>query len=113
MATIFIDTLLSPFYDKVIRNVSSNFSDLVVVGERIKTGIIGVGFIKKPTPEKKKGEANAIGSGRLLNMLHSQRTLIAHAYLSLPLPRPYLPPCLSPYQPKPIAANSNTTILAT
>ncbi|RDX82942.1 hypothetical protein CR513_36186, partial [Mucuna pruriens] len=50
-------------------NVTSNFTDLVVVGERIKLGIrrgkfaqasSNVGFTKKPASEKKKGEANAV-----------------------------------------------------
>ncbi|RDX79123.1 hypothetical protein CR513_40488, partial [Mucuna pruriens] len=29
MATMFIDTLHSPFYEKIVGNVASNFSDLV------------------------------------------------------------------------------------
>ncbi|RDX81753.1 hypothetical protein CR513_37526, partial [Mucuna pruriens] len=70
MVTMFIDTLQSPFYDKVIGNVSSNFSDLVVIEERIEVGIRQGKFTyaktrsgsgkKPPTFKKKKGEANAI-----------------------------------------------------
>ncbi|RDX79165.1 hypothetical protein CR513_40440, partial [Mucuna pruriens] len=71
MVTMFIDTLSSPFYDKVVENVSSNFSNLLVVGERIETGIkrgkfahagSSIGFARKSNLEKKKGVANAIGS---------------------------------------------------
>ncbi|RDX83259.1 hypothetical protein CR513_35845, partial [Mucuna pruriens] len=39
MVTMFIDTLHSPFYDKMVGNVVSNFSDLVLIGERIKAGM--------------------------------------------------------------------------
>ncbi|RDX65115.1 hypothetical protein CR513_56250, partial [Mucuna pruriens] len=67
--TIFIDTLPSPYYDKVVGNVTSNFVDLVLVGERIKLGIRhgkfaqasnNVGFANKPASKKKKGEANTV-----------------------------------------------------
>ncbi|RDX67654.1 hypothetical protein CR513_53435, partial [Mucuna pruriens] len=65
MVTMFIDTLPSPYYDKVVGNVASSFTDLVVVGERIELGIRrgnfaqssnSVGFSKKLTSKKKKGE---------------------------------------------------------
>ncbi|RDX69521.1 hypothetical protein CR513_51359, partial [Mucuna pruriens] len=36
---MFIDTLPSPYYDRVVGNVASNFADLVVVGKRIELGI--------------------------------------------------------------------------
>ncbi|RDX88591.1 hypothetical protein CR513_29794, partial [Mucuna pruriens] len=63
MVTMFIDTLLSPYYDKVVGSVASNFADLVVVGERIELGIRcgklaqannHVGFAKKLPSEKRK-----------------------------------------------------------
>ncbi|RDX90789.1 hypothetical protein CR513_27294, partial [Mucuna pruriens] len=69
MVTMFIDTLPSPYYDKVVGNVASNFTNLVVVGERIELGIqrgkfaqtnSGPSFAKKPTSEKKKGETNTM-----------------------------------------------------
>ncbi|RDY13724.1 hypothetical protein CR513_01306, partial [Mucuna pruriens] len=124
MVTMFIDTLPSPFYDKVIGNVSSNFSDLVVIGERIEAGIRRgkftyaankTGFVKKPPAfEKNKEEANAIrfdsffGHGKSTQasppyptqiQLYPQRSPIAHAFSPPPLPQPYLPSCLPPYQP--------------
>lgn len=34
-----MDTLKSPFYDKMIRNALSNFSDMVIVGERAESGM--------------------------------------------------------------------------
>ncbi|RDX81458.1 hypothetical protein CR513_37860, partial [Mucuna pruriens] len=70
MVTMFIDTLPSPYFDKVMGNVASNFTDLVMVGERIELGIrrrqfaqlcSNVGLAKKPMPEKKKGETNTVG----------------------------------------------------
>uniref|UniRef100_A0A151UD77 Retrotransposon gag domain-containing protein n=1 Tax=Cajanus cajan TaxID=3821 RepID=A0A151UD77_CAJCA len=36
---LFIDTLRAPFYDKMIGNISSNFSDIVIIGERIENGM--------------------------------------------------------------------------
>ncbi|RDX62723.1 hypothetical protein CR513_58913, partial [Mucuna pruriens] len=69
MVTMFIDTLLSPCYDRVVGNVVSTFADLVVVGERIELGILqgkfsqvsnNMGFTKKLASEKKKGETNVV-----------------------------------------------------
>ncbi|RDY00806.1 hypothetical protein CR513_15959, partial [Mucuna pruriens] len=42
MVTIFIDTLPSPYYDRIVGNVASNFTDLVVVAPEI-TNIAGAG----------------------------------------------------------------------
>ncbi|RDX87807.1 hypothetical protein CR513_30667, partial [Mucuna pruriens] len=39
MVTMFINTLPSPFHDKVVGSVASSFTDLVTVGERIESGI--------------------------------------------------------------------------
>ncbi|XP_073219674.1 uncharacterized protein [Cicer arietinum] len=48
MVTVFINTLQPPFYDKMIGSVSSNFSDLVIIGERVqmelKSGKIASGY---------------------------------------------------------------------
>ncbi|RDY11523.1 hypothetical protein CR513_03792, partial [Mucuna pruriens] len=97
MVTMFIDTLPSPFYDKVVGNVASSFIDFVVFGERIELGIkrgkfaqsgSNIGFTKKPNQEKKKGEANVV-------LLES-----------------CLPPYQPPYQPKTnnrVVASSNNT----
>ncbi|RDX64692.1 hypothetical protein CR513_56724, partial [Mucuna pruriens] len=67
--TMFIDTFPSPFYDKGVGSVASSFADLLTVVERIELGIkrekfvqasSGIGFVKKPSQEKKKGEAIAV-----------------------------------------------------
>ncbi|RDX83399.1 hypothetical protein CR513_35669, partial [Mucuna pruriens] len=64
MVTMFIDTLPSPYYDKVVGNVTSNFANLVVVGQRIELGIRhgngNMGSAKMLTSEKKRGEANTM-----------------------------------------------------
>ncbi|RDX77785.1 hypothetical protein CR513_42034, partial [Mucuna pruriens] len=39
MVTMFIDTLQPPFYEKMVRNVLSNFSVLVIIDERIDVGV--------------------------------------------------------------------------
>src|SRR3954462_14544145 len=70
---MFMATLQGPYYDKMVGSVSSGFSDLVVIGERIEDGIKS-GKIqgassnsyqaKRPTPnfaKKKEGETNAVG----------------------------------------------------
>ncbi|RDX70795.1 hypothetical protein CR513_49920, partial [Mucuna pruriens] len=97
MVTMFIDTLPTPYYDKVVGNVASNFVDLVVVGERIDNA----SFAKKPVSEKKKGETNIV----LVNPVFPQgkanapsyptqihiKSRSAAAYTNSPLV-PYIPP---------------------
>ncbi|RDX90836.1 hypothetical protein CR513_27258, partial [Mucuna pruriens] len=39
MITIFINTLHLPFYEKIVGNMSINFSDLVLIGERVEVGM--------------------------------------------------------------------------
>jgi len=39
MITMFIETLQTPFYEHVLGSVSSNFSDIVTLGERIEHGL--------------------------------------------------------------------------
>ncbi|RDY06270.1 hypothetical protein CR513_09777, partial [Mucuna pruriens] len=67
MVSMFKETLPSPFYDKVVGSVASNFADLVTVGERIESGlkrgrIAGnpTSSTRKPVPERRKGEANVV-----------------------------------------------------
>ncbi|RDY11607.1 hypothetical protein CR513_03709, partial [Mucuna pruriens] len=56
MVTMFIDTLLVPYYDEVVGNVTSNFVDLMVLTQASNN----VAFAKKPISEKKMGEINAM-----------------------------------------------------
>ena len=39
MVTMFISTLHSPFYEHMLGSVSSNFTDIVIIGERIELGL--------------------------------------------------------------------------
>src|SRR4051812_27348744 len=72
LVKMFMATLQGPYYDKMVGSVSSGFSDLVVIGERIEDGIKS-GKIqgassnsyhsKRPTStfaKKKEGETNAV-----------------------------------------------------
>src|SRR3954462_2874843 len=72
LVDMFMRTLQGPYYDKMVGSVSSGFSDLVVIGERIEDGIKS-GKIqgassnsyhsKRPTStfaKKKEGETNAV-----------------------------------------------------
>ncbi|XP_045822052.1 uncharacterized protein LOC123914933 [Trifolium pratense] len=68
----FMSTLQGPYYEKMIGSISSNFADLVIIGERVEAGIKN-GKIQKFTkdqtggrrsfnanPRKKEEETNAI-----------------------------------------------------
>ncbi|RDX75463.1 hypothetical protein CR513_44646, partial [Mucuna pruriens] len=39
MVTMFIDTLHPPFYEKMVGNVSSDFANLLFIGERVEVGM--------------------------------------------------------------------------
>lgn len=57
---MFINTLHSHFYDYMIENVSWNFADIVLIGERVEVGLqsrkSSYGF---NAGKKKEGETNA------------------------------------------------------
>ena len=36
---MFMNTLRAPFYDKIIGNATTNFFDIIVIGQRIEYGI--------------------------------------------------------------------------
>nr|KYP32590.1 hypothetical protein KK1_046689 [Cajanus cajan] len=69
---LFIDTLQAPFYDKMIGNILSNFSDIVIIGERIENGmrsgkiavnsieIAGLRKFSNGAGKKKEGDTNAV-----------------------------------------------------
>lgn len=59
MVIMFIDTLQSPFYDMMIGNVSSDFSDLVVIGERVEKGMM-IGKIVINSDETNGSETHVI-----------------------------------------------------
>src|SRR3954463_14654467 len=73
LVDMFMATLQGPYYAKMVGSVSSGFSDLVVIGERIEDGIkngkiqgapSGSYQSKRPAPtftKKKEGETNAVG----------------------------------------------------
>nr|XP_027191080.1 uncharacterized protein LOC101494924 [Cicer arietinum] len=69
MVGMFMDTLPSPFFDKMIGSMSSNFSDLVMIGERIESGmrsgkiVCAATSVKRPQTtftKKKEGDTNAV-----------------------------------------------------
>ena len=39
MVAMFVSTLQPLFYEHMVGNVSSNFSDIIIIGERIKIGL--------------------------------------------------------------------------
>ena len=96
IVTMFIDTLQAPYYEKMIGSVSASFSDIVLIGERIKNGLrsgrlvhdaTGGGSVKRPlfNPKRKEGEADHVA-------FESRRSA---ANFVAPSRQPYYP---SPYQ---------------
>jgi hypothetical protein len=73
----FMSTLQGPYYERMIGSISSNFGDLVTIGERVEEGIkngkiqgaasaqAGVKKFFGGPPKKKEGEANAVFSWTL------------------------------------------------
>ena len=55
---MFLNTLKAPYYDRMIRNSNTNFSDVVFMREMIKNGVklgkIESTEAKKPTSKKKE-----------------------------------------------------------
>ena len=61
---MFLNTLKAPYYDRMIGNSNTNFSDVIFAGEMIENGVI-LGKIKsteakKLTSKKKEGETHAM-----------------------------------------------------
>ena len=60
----FLNTLRAPYYDRMVGNSNTNFSDVVSAREMIENGIkldkIESVEAKKPTPKKKERETHAV-----------------------------------------------------
>ncbi|RDY08120.1 hypothetical protein CR513_07682, partial [Mucuna pruriens] len=77
MVTMFIDTLHSPFYEKMVGNVSSNFSDLVLIRERIEARMrkgkimleAATSYANESPDTEEKEEANLMASTPNLQLL--------------------------------------------
>ncbi|XP_050897288.1 uncharacterized protein LOC127104124 [Lathyrus oleraceus] len=73
---MFMGTLQGPYYEKLVGSTSAGFSDLVIAGERIKSGVKAgkipslanvANGAKKPYsrfPKKKEGETNAASTSK-------------------------------------------------
>ncbi|CAN1132462.1 hypothetical protein LINPERHAP2_LOCUS7036, partial [Linum perenne] len=63
MISIFFETLRAPFYNNMLGSIASNFSDLLIIGERIEKGIkhgkIESHESRRTTATKKKDEVHA------------------------------------------------------
>ena len=73
---MFLNTLKAPYYDRMIGNLNTNFSDVVFTGEMIESGIklikIESTKAKKPTPKKKEGEMHVVSyQGKTYNPFYS------------------------------------------
>ena len=75
---MFFNTLKAPYYDRMIGNSNTNFSDVVFVGEMIKSGVkldkIESTEAKKSTLKKKEGETHAVSyQGKAYNPSYSRQ----------------------------------------
>ena len=74
---MFLNTLKAPYYDWMIENSNTNFSDVVSIGEMIESGV-KLGKIegtdaKKSTPKKKEGQTHAVSyQGKTYNPFYSR-----------------------------------------
>ncbi|RDX68158.1 hypothetical protein CR513_52887, partial [Mucuna pruriens] len=118
MVTMFIGTLPSSFYDKAVGSVTLSFANLVIVGERIESGLKrekfaqtnnGTGFVRKSNQERRKGEANTIiiDPSNLYGQVKSPSTL--QIILSKP---GTLAPVTMPTQPKAETTNTRGRVFA-
>ena len=61
---MFLNTLKTPYYDRMIENSNKDFSDVVLVGEMIETGVkqgkIESAKAKKSIPKRKEGETHVV-----------------------------------------------------
>ncbi|RDX82632.1 hypothetical protein CR513_36566, partial [Mucuna pruriens] len=100
MVTMFIETRSSPYYDKVVGSVASNFADLMVVGERIELGIrhgklaqANSNWALLRSSRQRKRKAKPTSPSYPVQLHVEAGSMAAHA--SLP-PMSYVPP----YQPR-------------
>ena len=74
----FLNTLKAPYYDRMVRNSNTNFSDVVSVEEMIESGvkldkIEGI-QAKKSAPKKREGEMHAVSyQGKAYNPSYSRQ----------------------------------------
>ena len=73
----FLNTLKAPYYDWMIGNSNTNFSDVVSAGDMIESGVklskIESAKVKKPTPKKKEGETHTVSyQGKAYNPSYSR-----------------------------------------
>ena len=95
---LFMGTLQGPYYERMIGNTSAGFSDLVLAGERVETGIklgkiqnvASSSGVKKPyigAPKKREGETSDVssyrGGGRNYQVPYQQA-----ASVTIPAPQP-------------------------
>ena len=61
---MFLITLKASYYDRMIENLNTNFSDVVSAGEMIESGVkldkIESMKAKKPAPKKKEGKTHTV-----------------------------------------------------
>ena len=74
---MFFNTLKAPYYDRMIGNSNTNFSDVVsareMIESRVKLDKIKGTKAKKLTPKKKEGETHAVSyQGKAYNLSYSR-----------------------------------------
>ena len=75
---MFLNTLKAPYYDRIIENFNTNFSDVVfakkMIESRVKLDKIESTKAKKPTFKKKKGKTHIMSyQGKVYNPSYSRQ----------------------------------------
>ena len=75
---MFLNTLKTPYYDRMIENSNKDFSDVVSAGEMIEAGVkqgkIETEEAKKQFPKRKEGETHVITyQGKAYNSSYPQQ----------------------------------------
>ena len=70
---MFLNTLKAPYYDRMVGNSNTNFSDVVFAGEMIESGVkldkIEGMEVKKSAPKKRERETHVVSyQGKAYNL---------------------------------------------
>ena len=82
MITVIVDTLLVFYYEKMVGYMSSSFTDLVFVGERIEVGLRR-GKFDYAALTSAGNRKTEIGGGRKRNRMETVQVKVSISYLSL------------------------------
>ncbi|XP_014506318.1 uncharacterized protein LOC106766074 [Vigna radiata var. radiata] len=105
MVAMFVSTLQPPFYEHMIGNVSSNFADIIIIGERIEIGLKNGKITSQATTSKKfvfnSGKEKERGVHATSTILMWRGHAPTHNYRPIPSYPPYVNNTMSGSQTRP------------